>query len=84
MSNWEEAQGQTQSILEGLYISFLAWDCLGILQEELDSFAGVRDVWVSPHEPVVSSDKQRTMGGWILHLHYHFTTYTTYYYTFTT
>jgi len=28
------------------YISLLAWECLGIPQEELESVAGERDIWV--------------------------------------
>ena len=29
------------------YISLLAWESLGILQEELEGVAGMKDVWVS-------------------------------------
>ena len=41
MSNWEEALGQIQNSLEGLYISLQACEHLGIPQAELE-----RDIWV--------------------------------------
>ena len=40
MSLWEKALGQTQDSLEGLYVP-------GSPQEELESVAKERDVWVS-------------------------------------
>lgn len=38
----------TQKAPEGLYGSHLAWESHRVLQEELDSVAGQRDVWNSP------------------------------------
>jgi len=42
-SNWEEAPGQMQNMLEGLYISFTQ-EHLEIPQEEGESVSGERDV----------------------------------------
>lgn len=41
---WEESLGPTQNSLEGWWISSGPGP-LGILQEELESVAGVKDVW---------------------------------------
>jgi len=41
---WEETPGQTQNTLEGLHI-LLAWERLGITQEELESVAGEKEAW---------------------------------------
>jgi len=39
MSYWEEAPGQTQDSLEGLFFP-LGWERFGISQEALESVAG--------------------------------------------
>lgn len=42
MFNWEEPLGKTQNMLED-YISHLAWEFLGILQEPLE-VTGEKDI----------------------------------------
>ena len=64
MSCWEEALGQTQNSLEGLFVP----SGLGMPrdpQEELKSVSGERDAWVSLLN-LLPPDKQMTMDGWIL------------------
>ena len=46
MSRREETLRNTQDTL-GDYVAWLAWERLGILQEELEEVPGEREVWVS-------------------------------------
>ena len=50
------------------YVSWLAWERLWILPEELDEVAEGREVWASllrllPHDPAI--DKRWRMDGWM-------------------
>ena len=62
-SDWEETPRQTQNPLEGLYISLLAWERLGIPQEELESVAGEKEAWRALLEPAATATRPRISGG---------------------
>jgi len=50
------------------YMAYLAWECLGMAQEELESIAGERDVWVSSWTCCLGNstwDKCNIMDGWM-------------------
>jgi len=59
-SNWEESRARPMTRRRD-YISRLAWERLGVHQDELEHVAGEREVWVSllgllppQHDPGIS------------------------------
>lgn len=64
MPNWEETSGRHRTLWRD-FISRLAWEHLGIPQEELEKVAGEKDVW--PYLACCHSnpDRWRRMDRWM-------------------